>query len=173
MNLNVKRQIAQLRKMPAAQLREKHQEVFGEPSRSGHREYLFRRIAWKLQALAEGDLPERARRIQGRAAELARNADLRTTAPRVVAEATPGPDRAIRSGSLPVAADERLPMPGAVLTRKFKGRTYQVTVLPAGFEMDGQVYKSLTAVAYAITGSHWNGYLFFGLVPPRKGLVQA
>lgn len=170
MNLNLKRQIAQLRKMPAAQLRQKHLEVFGEPSRSGHREYLYRRLAWKLQALAEGDLSERARR---RAAELARNADLRTTAPRVVAEATPGPDRAIRSGSLPVAADERLPMPGAVLTRKFKGRTYQVTVLPAGFEMDGQVYKSLTAVAYAITGSHWNGYLFFGLVPPRKGLVQA
>jgi len=155
--------------MPASQLRQKHLEVFGEPSRSGHREYLYRRLAWKLQALAEGDLSERARR---RAAELARNADLRTTAPRVVAEATPGPDRAIRSGSLPVAADERLPMPGAVLTRKFKGRTYQVTVLPAGFEMDGQVYKSLTAVAYAITGSHWNGYLFFGLVPPRKGLVQ-
>jgi len=72
-----------------------------------------------------------------------------------------------------VAADERLPMPGAMLARKFKGRTYQVTVLPVGFEMDGQVYKSLTAVAYAITGSHWNGYLFFGLVPPRKGLVQA
>jgi len=169
MNLNVKRQIAELQKMPASQLRQKHLEVFGEPSRSGHREYLYRRLAWKLQALAEGDLSERARR---RAAELARNADLRTTAPRVVAEATPGPDRAIRSGSLPVAADERLPMPGAVLTRKFKGRTYQVTVLPAGFEMDGQVYKSLTAVAYAITGSHWNGYLFFGLVPPRKGLVQ-
>lgn len=169
MNLNLKRQIAELRKMPAAQLREKHQEVFGEPSRSGHREHLFRRIAWKLQALAEGDLSERARR---RAAELARNADLRTSAPRAVAEAIPGPDRSVRSGSLPVAADERLPMPGAMLARKFKGRTYQVTVLPMGFEMDGQVYKSLTAVAYAITGSHWNGYLFFNLVPPRKGLVQ-
>ncbi len=109
MNLNVKRQIAELRKMPAAQLREKHQEVFGKPSRSGHREYLFRRIAWKLQALAEGDLSERARR---RAADLARNADLRISAPRAVAEATPGPDRSVRSGSLPVAADERLPMPG-------------------------------------------------------------
>lgn len=169
MNLNVKRQIAELRKMPAARLREKHQEVFGEPSRSGHREYLFRRIAWKIQALAEGDLSERARR---RAAELARNADLRTSAPRAVAEALPGPDRAVRSGSLPAAADERLPMPGAILTRKFKGRTYQVTVLPVGFEMDGQVYKSLTAVAYAITGSHWNGYLFFNLASPRKGLVQ-
>lgn len=155
--------------MSAEQLRQKHQEVFGEPSRSGHREYLFRRIAWKIQALAEGDLSERARR---RAEELARNTDLRTTAPRVIAEATPGPERTIRSESLPVAADERLPMPGAVLTRKFKGRTYLVTVLPAGFEMDGQIYKSLTAAAYAITGSHWNGYLFFNLVPPRKGLVQ-
>ena len=59
-------------------------------------------------------------------------------------------------------------MPGAVLARKFKGRMYQVTVLPVGFEMDGHVYKSLTAVAYAITGSHWNTYLFFNLLPPRK-----
>lgn len=167
MNLGLKRQIAELRDMPAAQLQQKHLEVFGEPSRSGHREYLFRRLAWKLQALAEGDLSERARR---RAAELARGADLRTTAPKPVAEITPGPHRTIRSGAVRVAADERLPMPGAVLTRKFKGRTYNVTVMPIGFEFDGQIFKSLTAVAKVITGSHWNGYLFFGLVLPRKGL---
>lgn len=136
MNLDLKRQIAELRGMPAALLQKKHLEVFGEPSRTGHREYLFRRIAWKLQAIAEGDLSERARR---RAAELARGADLRTTAPKSVAEIAPGPRRAIRSGQMPVAADERLPMPGAVLTRKFKGRTYNVTVMPVGFEMDDEV----------------------------------
>ena len=92
MNLNVKRPIAEARKLSPAQLRAKHQEVFGEPSRSGHREHLFLRAAWKLQALAEGDLSERARQ---RAAELARNADLHNSAPRAVAEAMPGPDRTI------------------------------------------------------------------------------
>jgi hypothetical protein len=54
-------------------------------------------------------------------------------------------------------------MPGAVLTREYRGQTIQVTVLPEGFEYDGEVYRSLTAVAKAITGSHWNGPLFFGL----------
>lgn len=169
MNLDLKRQIAELRELPASQLRQKHLEVFGEPSRTGHRAYLFRRIAWKLQALVEGDLSERARR---RAAELARGTDLRTTAPKAVAEITSGPNRRIRAGRVRVSGDERLPMPGAVLTRKFKGRTYNVTVMPVGFEFDGQIYKSLSAIAKVITGSHWNGFLFFGLVPPRKGLSQ-
>jgi hypothetical protein len=54
-------------------------------------------------------------------------------------------------------------MPGAVLTREYKGRTIQVTVLPSGFDYDGQVYRSLSAVAKAVTGSHWNGHLFFNL----------
>ena len=54
-------------------------------------------------------------------------------------------------------------MPGAVLTRKYRGRLIEVTVLPKGFDYEGQVYRSLSAVAQAITGSHWNGHLFFGL----------
>ncbi len=54
-------------------------------------------------------------------------------------------------------------MPGAVLTREYKGERISVTVLDKGFEYDGDVYRSLTAVARAVTGSHWNGYHFFGL----------
>ena len=54
-------------------------------------------------------------------------------------------------------------MPGAVLTRTYKGERVSVTVLDNGFEYDGDVYRSLTAVARAVTGSHWNGYHFFGL----------
>ena len=60
-------------------------------------------------------------------------------------------------------ADDRLPPPGTLLTREYKGRTYQVRVLADGFDYDGQVYRSLSAVAKAITGSHCNGYLFFRL----------
>jgi hypothetical protein len=54
-------------------------------------------------------------------------------------------------------------MPGALLRRIYKGRTILVTVLEDGFEYEDTVYKSLTAVARAVTGTHWNGYLFFGL----------
>jgi len=60
-------------------------------------------------------------------------------------------------------ADDRLPPPGTVLTRKYKGETLQVLVLADGFEYAGEVYASLSAVAKAITGSHCNGYLFFRL----------
>ena len=57
--------------------------------------------------------------------------------------------------------DSRLPPPGTILTRKYKGRVLQVQVVRSGFEYDGQVYGSLSAVARAITGSHCNGFLFF------------
>ena len=57
--------------------------------------------------------------------------------------------------------DDRLPPPGTVLTRKYKGQVLQVQVLDQGFEYDGSVYGSLSAVAKAITGSHCNGYYFF------------
>jgi hypothetical protein len=54
-----------------------------------------------------------------------------------------------------------------VLTRSYKGNTLQVLVLPHGFQFDGHVYPSLSAVARAITGGHCNGFHFFRL--PGKG----
>jgi hypothetical protein len=66
--------LAELAGMPVAALKERYLEVFGEATRSGNKQWLIRRIAWRIQALAEGDLSERARR---RAAELARDADVR------------------------------------------------------------------------------------------------
>ena len=60
-------------------------------------------------------------------------------------------------------SDDRLPPPGSIITRPYKGRDLQVRVLAAGLEYDGKVYPSLSAVAKAITGSHCNGFLFFRL----------
>ncbi len=54
-------------------------------------------------------------------------------------------------------------MPGTIITRSYKGQLLQVKVLPKGFEYEGEAYKSLSAVAKKITGSHCNGYLFFRL----------
>lgn len=79
MRLNVKKRIAALRRMTVKELRQRHVELFGEPTRSANRQWLFRRMAWRVQALAEGDLPERARR---RAHELARDADVRLRPPK-------------------------------------------------------------------------------------------
>ncbi len=171
MTENIKKEIAALQKMNVSELRQRHIELFGEPNRSGNRQYLFRRIAWRLQAQAEGELSERAIR---RARELARDADIRMTPPRD-SHMSPAP-RGLPTvaAKLPVARDPRLPAPGTMLTRVFRGTEHQVTVLPNGFEYDGEAYRSLTAIARAITGSHWNGYHFFGLVRnPRKDKENA
>ena len=60
-------------------------------------------------------------------------------------------------------AHSRVPVPGTDLVRKYKGRTYTVKVRPDGFQYGAEIFTSLSAVAEPITGSHWNGYLFFGL----------
>jgi hypothetical protein len=158
MQTNAGKEIAALARMSVADLRERYAEVFGEATTTGNRTWLVRRIAWRVQALAEGDLSERARL---RAAELARDADLRVVPPRQgVTPVEVGPRR---TGTLPRAVDERLPPPGTELTRKYKGGVLQVKVLSDGFAYEGEVYPSLSAVAKAATGSHCNGFHFFRL----------
>jgi hypothetical protein len=152
---NVGKQIAGLQGMGPAELRQKYRELFGEPSRSGNREFLVKRLAWRMQSLAEGGLSERARQ---RAAELARDADIRTTMPRAPAVTAAPP-----AGVATINPGKRLPIPGTILTRRYHGQLIQVTVLPNGFEYEGRIYRSLSAVAKTVTGSHWNGRLFFGL----------
>ncbi|MBI4579827.1 MAG: DUF2924 domain-containing protein [Planctomycetes bacterium] len=152
------KEIAALKRMTVKELQAKHVEVFGEETRSHHKEYLVKRIAWRIQANAEGDLSERARQ---RAMELANDADLRTHAPRnPTAHEAAGQTK---SAAIQIDHDARLPMPGAIVTREYKGKTIQVHVLPNGFEYEGEVYRTLSAVAKAVTGAHWNGYHFFGL----------
>ena len=159
MQPELKRELAALDKMSVDALREKHRIIFGEENRSRHRDYLRKRIAWRLQALAEGGLSERARR---RAFEIANDADLRIRMPSAPEPQSLAPERtevhAFHDGR-----DGRLPVPGTTIMRVYQGRTIKVTVLEDGFEFDGSRYRSLTAVAKKVTGSHWNGMLFFGL----------
>jgi hypothetical protein len=150
MNPTIANRLEALEGMTLSELRDAYAEVFGETTRSRHRIFLQKRVAWGLQAREEGGLSDRARR---RAEELVKETDLRLLAPE-------GRTEALRFRP---SHDRRLPMPGAVLKRAYKGRTVSVTVLDEGFEYGGETYRSLTAVARAVTGSHWNGYLFFGL----------
>jgi hypothetical protein len=148
-------EIPRLGRLTAHALRQRFAELFGETPRTSNRTWLVRRIAWRLRALAEGDLSERARR---RAAELANDADLRLNPPRDHGTATPPP-----LAPVPTALDPRLPPTGSVLTRRYKGQDLHVQVRADGFAFAGAVYPSLSAVAKAITGSHCNGFLFFRL----------
>ena len=96
-----------------------------------------------------------------RAAELANEADVRLNPPTAGTEPAAA-GRTVTALSL-YRADPRLPAPGSVLTRPYKGRNLQVKVLERGFEYEEVVYPSLSAVAKAITRSHCSGSLFFGL----------
>ncbi|HEV2947418.1 MAG TPA: DUF2924 domain-containing protein [Gemmataceae bacterium] len=157
MHVNVAKEVAALEAMSVSELRAKYAQVFGEETRAGNKRWLVRRIIWRLQALVEGDLSERARK---RATELANDADLRLTSPRFA------PVVSSKQSSAPSSEqpDNRLPLAGQTLRRLYKGRMVLVRVFPKGFEFAGVVYRSLSAVAKAITGSHTNGFLFFKLL---------
>ena len=158
MGTELARELAALKRLSVGRLQEKYAEVFGEPTGGNNRSWLVRRIAWRLQERALGGLSERAK---ARAAELADDADLRVVPPRQ-GNVPPPPD------PLRAAADSRLPAPGTVLTRRYKGSLLQVEVLADGFTFGGRKYGSLSAVAKAATGSHCNGFAFFGLVKGGK-----
>lgn len=155
----MQKEIEDLSKMTVGQLRQKYLEVFGEESRSNHKQFLFRRIAWRIQALAEGGLSERARR---RALEIANDADLRIRAPRAMfgRDVTLDPKLSV-SRKVAGDLDCRLPPLGSCLEREYKGRRVIVKVLVDGFEFEGQKFRSLSAVAREVTGTKWNGFLFF------------
>ena len=159
MTLNVEQELAALRRMSVDELRSRYAEVFGEITNGRHKDWLVRRIIYRLQVLDEGDLSERARR---RAAELANDADLRRRPPQAP-EAPPDAPRRTKTAQVPTSGDSSLPLPGTTIIRIYKGQTLHVKVLPAGFEFEGQAYKSLSAVAKKITGSHTSGNLFFRL----------
>src|SRR5271155_2360384 len=161
MKVNVPQELAAFERLTMRELRGKFAELFGETTLAGNRTWLVRRILWRMQALAQGDLSERARR---RAAELANDADLRVVAP----PPSQLPTTAAPTSSMPPARSAQrsrtgLPPAGTVIGRVYKGQHLEVRVLADGFEFQGTTYASLSAVAQAITGSHWNGRLFFGL----------
>ena len=149
----VRIQIESLRALKITDLRARYCDLFGEVSPSFNRAHLFRRIAWRLQAQAEGDLSERARQ---RAAELANDLDLRLRAPHSFW-------RDIERNGESANRDPRLPPAGTVLERSYQGHILRVTVLSSGFGYEGKHYRSLSAIAHRATGTCWNGFNFFGL----------
>ena len=148
MDVNLASDIAALKRLTVLELRLRYAELFGDPTRAGNKPWLVKRIAWRLQALAEGDLSERARR---RAAELANDADLRRSPPREA-----GTRRRRRAPVLPGPAttrcrDVRLPRPGTVLTHSYREQLLRVPGIDPGL------------ADAIITGAHYNGFLFFRL----------
>ncbi|MBL7196965.1 MAG: DUF2924 domain-containing protein [Candidatus Omnitrophica bacterium] len=144
-------EIEKLNNATFEQVREKYQGLFNvKETPCDNKIYLLKRIIYKLQELEYGGLSKEA---QDKIEELTKEFD-------------PINNIALRP-SIPkervLLRDRRLPIPGTVITKEYKGNNFQVKVLEKGFEYNSKVYKSLTAVAKAVTGAHWNGYLFFNL----------
>jgi hypothetical protein len=136
----------ELEGLDLAAARERWLEVFGSPAPvSFYRSKLVRGIAWRLQVLAYGDISP------------AVHQDLRMAAARArAARAAPAPPPAIPAAS-------PLLKPGTRLVKIWRGVTYVVDIEDGGVRWEGQRYGSLSAAAKAITGTHWNGLIFFGL----------
>ncbi|MFO0815311.1 MAG: DUF2924 domain-containing protein [Gemmatales bacterium] len=147
--MTLQQKIAALPHLRVPDLRRMYAEEFGEPTKANNRDWLTKRLAWRLQAQALGGLSERAK---ARAAELANEADLRTTPPPCATPVAVGEPR-----------DPRLPAPGAVITRTYKGVEHHVETLADGFIWNGETYPTLSMVAKAITKQHVSGFAFFGL----------
>ncbi|MCX5679329.1 MAG: DUF2924 domain-containing protein [Candidatus Omnitrophica bacterium] len=144
-------EILSLKESSILELQKKYSELFdGKKASSNNKTYLWQKIAYRIQELEYGGLPEEAK---NKTKELAREYDpINNKALR--------PDAAIKHH---ISRDKRLPIPGTLITKNYKGADIRVKILEKDFEYNDKVYKTLTAIAKEVTGSHWNGYLFFNL----------
>jgi hypothetical protein len=156
MQENLLTKIMSLKDRSLEELKKKYSELFeNKPAPSNNKTYLWKKIAYRLQELEYGGLSVES---QGKIQELIQKYD-------------PVNNKAVRpentSQNEPKKAnlkrDKRLPIPGTVITKEYKGIKLQVKILESGFEYSNKVYKTLTAIAKEVTGAHWNGYLFFNL----------
>jgi len=162
-------------------LKRLYQRLFSIAPRIDHRRFLVRRVAWQLQAERYGGLSETAlarlaeltEQLNPLAAMIAKGKQRRAAAKSDKLRAptrqnSPAHGKRIPPRGRRLGRDARLPMPGSVLRRVYQGREILVRVLDGGFEFDGKTYRSLSAIAKQITGAHWNGMLFFGLIAQQK-----
>jgi hypothetical protein len=139
--------LAALKAMSVNELKTEWQAMFDAPAPNNSRTFLESRLAYRIQELTYGGPDKQTRRLLD-----------------LLADEVEGTLK--RKAQI---ADPRNPVVGTKLIREWDGIAHTVTVLKEGFEWGGQRYKSLSAVARAITGTRWNGYRFFGLRELKRG----
>jgi hypothetical protein len=139
--------LAALKTATTPALRKQWRELFEAEPPPYNRRFLESRLAYRIQELAYGGLkPETVERLEA------------------LGEALDGGKIEVRRAR----ADDR-PIAGTRLVREWQGVEHTVTVLREGYEWQGRPYKSLSAVARTITGTRWNGPVFFGLRRSEAG----
>ncbi|WP_086466116.1 DUF2924 domain-containing protein [Oceanibaculum nanhaiense] len=133
--------LAALKTATTPELKTQWRDLFDSEPPPFNRRYLESRLAYRIQELAYGGLkPETVRRLEQLGEEL---------------EGGNRKKSRVRADTIPIA--------GTRLIREWQGVEHAVTVKADGFEWQGRPYKSLSAIARAITGTRWNGWVFFGL----------
>ena len=151
---SVLQQLAELETLPTNELKERWRILYGVEAPSFNRQFLIKRLAYRIQEIAYGGLPDDVRVRLNRLLDEEGYDEIGVkVTDRKPARSSPG-DR---------------PIPGTMLIREWDGERHEVTALQKGFEYRGIPYRSLSAVARKITGTRWNGPLFFGL---RTGPTQ-
>ncbi len=149
-------EIMELKEKPLAELKAKYEELFSDQKApSNNKVFIWRKIAYRIQELEYGGIsPETQTKIQ-----------------QLIKQFDPINNKALRPDATTenrpkkhgLSRDKRLPIPGTVIIKEYKGIKLEVKILESGCEYHNKPYKSLTAIAKEITGAHWNGYLFFNL----------
>ena len=135
-----------LKSTPTPELKKQWRALFETEPPAFNRRYLESRLAYRIQELANGGLkPETIRRLERLGEEL---------------DGGNITKRRLRADLKPIT--------GTRLIREWQGVEQVVTVLADGFEWKGRPYQSLSAIARAITGTRWNGWVFFGLKNRRR-----
>jgi hypothetical protein len=143
-------EIGRLPNLSLLELRQRWQTLFGHPApKSLRRNFLARAVAYQMQVEAYGGLSDATKR---RLREIA---------------------NAVRSGDANAMLGSSRIKPGTQMIRQWQNTTHTVTALGEGFEWNGRTYKSLSAVANAITGTNWNGFAFFGIKRAPSGNKNA
>ena len=141
MTSSVVTRVAALKTMPIVELKAQWRDLFDGDPPPFNRRYLESRLAYRIQELAYGGLkPDTIERLQALADELEESGSKR---------------RGLMNKGRPIA--------GTQLVREWQGVEHRVTVTDSGFLYGGKPYKSLSAIARAIAGTRWNGWVFFGL----------
>ena len=147
MSTDTSAQIAELHQLPMRDLRDRWRALIGSDPPRYNRSFLIRRLAYRLQELAHGGLSQAAR---ARMDELLAQAGCdELGSPQAKKQLAPG--------------RREMPIAGTRLIREWNGQPHEVTAVQGGFAYRGRRYRSLTAIAELITGTHWNGPAFFGV----------
>ena len=141
MNNSMLAQVAALPEKSTADLKQLWRDLYDREPPSYNKPFLIKRLAYRIQELAYGGLSARA---EAKLKELIEEEHRRV------------------KGKAPMRKGDR-PIVGTRLIREWKGVEHCATVIEDGFEYQGRRYKSLSAIARAITGTRWNGPLWFGL----------